>query len=107
MDTATREQVIPFVDLGIQYAAMVAEIGEVIESHLISIGVIQSDKLDEHQKKLIAEKRAMADEAHSHSAPKSGGFPDYSTLCAKCFTKAVVILDNCATCLECGDAKCQ
>lgn len=29
-----------------------------------------------------------------------------ATLCAKCNVKAVVMLDGCPTCLDCGDSKC-
>ena len=28
------------------------------------------------------------------------------SLCNKCHTKAVVVMDNCATCLSCGYSKC-
>ena len=34
------------------------------------------------------------------------GYPAMATLCGKCRTKAVVIMDNCATCLSCGYSKC-
>jgi hypothetical protein len=33
-------------------------------------------------------------------------FPPSATLCAKCHTKAVIIMDGCATCLNCGNSKC-
>lgn len=33
-------------------------------------------------------------------------FPPSATMCHKCSTKAVVILDGCATCLNCGYSKC-
>ena len=29
-----------------------------------------------------------------------------ATLCSKCNTKSVVLMDGCPTCLECGDSKC-
>jgi hypothetical protein len=34
-------------------------------------------------------------------------FPDYAQVCKSCSTKAVIILDGCATCLNCGDSKCS
>ena len=37
--------------------SLVAEIGDVIESHLRSIGLLKEDGLDEHQRKLIEEQR--------------------------------------------------
>jgi len=37
--------------------SLVAEIGEVLEKHLISIGMLKNKELDEHQKKLIDDKK--------------------------------------------------
>ena len=42
--------------------SLVAEIGEAIENHMKMIGLIESDSLDVHQKKLIADKRKEYDE---------------------------------------------
>src|SRR5690606_5672040 len=36
----------------------------------------------------------------------SAGFPPGATMCNKCNTSAVVIMDGCATCLSCGYSKC-
>jgi hypothetical protein len=33
-------------------------------------------------------------------------FPPTASMCHKCSTKAVVIMDGCATCLNCGYSKC-
>ncbi|MBD7988144.1 hypothetical protein SJ279_25610 [Citrobacter freundii] len=33
-------------------------------------------------------------------------FPPSATMCHKCSTKAVVVMDGCATCLNCGYSKC-
>ena len=33
-------------------------------------------------------------------------FPPTATMCGKCNTKAVIIMDGCATCLNCGYSKC-
>ena len=43
--------------------SLVAEIGDAIECHMRMIGLLKDDGLDEHQKKLVAEKRAQF-EAH-------------------------------------------
>lgn len=89
--------------------SLVAEIGDVIESHLRLIGLLKDDGLDEHQQKLVAEKRAQY---AARSASDTGndtaatGFPDGATLCNKCLTKAVIVMDGCLTCLNCGDSKC-
>ena len=34
------------------------------------------------------------------------GFPAGAQLCNKCNTQAVVQMDGCATCLNCGYSKC-
>jgi hypothetical protein len=33
-------------------------------------------------------------------------FPPSATMCHKCNTKALVLMDGCATCLNCGYSKC-
>jgi len=89
--------------------SLVAEIGDAIEAHMKMIGMIKEDPLDAHQQKLVDEKRQAyeysADTKASAEDPDAG-FPAEARLCAKCRTKAVVLLDGCMTCLNCGDSKC-
>ncbi len=87
--------------------SLVAELGDAIETHMKMIGLIKDDELDEHQKKLMAEKRAQyeADQKKSDGDEESS-FPVGSQLCGKCSTKAVIKMDGCMTCLNCGDSKC-
>lgn len=83
--------------------SLVAEIGEAIEHHMKSIGLLPEDTLDEHQRAFLARKKqelAGNDDA-------SDGFPASAQLCAKCHTKAVIFSDGCMTCLSCGDSKCS
>ncbi len=87
--------------------SLVAEIGDVLDSHMRMIGLLKDDGPDEHQKKLIEEKRAEYESTLSQmekSAPEE--FPDNASLCDKCQTKAMIQLDNCLTCLNCGESKC-
>ena len=87
--------------------SLVAEIGDAIECHLRMIGMLKDDGLDEHQKKLLAEKRAQYESAVDSTAPaESGDFPEGAQLCAKCHTKAAIQMDGCLTCLNCGESKC-
>ena len=87
--------------------SLVAEIGDAIECHLRMIGMLQDDGLDEHQKKLIEEKRAQYEASTSSAADdKSSDFPDGAQLCAKCNVKAAIQMDGCLTCLNCGESKC-
>jgi len=91
--------------------SIIAEIGDVIENHLIRIGMLKTPELDEHQKKLIESKRQEFADSQSvaDGAPHDEmgtEFPANATLCAKCNNKSAVLLDGCVTCLNCGDSKC-
>jgi hypothetical protein len=87
--------------------SLVAEIGDAIECHMRMIGLLKDDGLDEHQKRLVAEKRAQYQSAvASVGTEDAGEFPDGAQLCTKCQTKAAIIMDGCLTCLNCGDSKC-
>ena len=85
--------------------SLVAEIGEVVEQHLQEIGMLKKDGPDEHQKKLIEEKKAeyLQKQAGETNAE---GFPPGAQLCKKCNVKASIVMDGCLTCLNCGESKC-
>jgi hypothetical protein len=87
--------------------SLVAEIGDAIECHMRMIGLLKDDGLDEHQKKLVEEKRAQFEAAGSNvEAAGNGDFPEGAELCTKCHTKAAIQMDGCLTCLNCGESKC-
>jgi hypothetical protein len=87
--------------------SLVAEIGDVIHCHLVMIGMLKEEGPDEHQQKLIDEKRAQYDQSiKAQSTENSGDFPAGALLCKKCNTKAMIQMDGCMTCLNCGDSKC-
>ncbi len=88
--------------------SLVAELGDAIENHLRLIGMLPSDELDEHQKRFIEAKRAEFTERSEKATAEgdSSGFPPGARLCSKCQTKAMIQMDNCLTCLNCGDSKC-
>jgi len=92
--------------------SLVAEIGDVIEQHLNAIGMMETKELDEHQRRYVEQKRAEA-EARSPQKPveadcddSTDQYPPGAELCAKCHTKAMVVMDGCLTCLNCGESKC-
>lgn len=112
---------------GVYMPSIVAEIGAVVEAHMKSIGLIVGDEADPAMLALIAKKRAAlaatpqpdavlasattAAEtslitAVGSAAAAASDFPPSATLCSKCSTKAVLLLDGCATCLSCGHSKC-
>jgi hypothetical protein len=86
--------------------SLVAEIGDAIESHLRMIGLLKDEGLDEHQQKLVDEKRAEYDAMQSGDDKAASDYPDSAQMCAKCMTKAAILMDGCMTCLSCGDSKC-
>ncbi len=88
--------------------SLVAEIGDVIESHLKMIGMIVESGLDEHQQALVDQKRREYEQSHTHSLSdtQDSAFPDGAILCNKCNTKAMIFMDGCMTCLSCGESKC-
>jgi len=114
---------------GVYMPSIVAEIGSVVEEHLKSIGMIIDPELSDAQRALIAEKRSAyenrakkksdaasplsgdsADSARVEEAAaeagEGGSFPATASLCFKCNTKAMVLMDGCQTCLNCGYSKC-
>ena len=103
---------------GVYMPSIVAEIGAVVEEHMKMIGLIHDPELSDEARRLIAEKRAAYD-ARSKKKPEltvdplvasaadnNEKFPPSATLCLKCNTKATIIMDGCATCLNCGYSKC-
>ena len=108
---------------GVYMPSLVAELGSIVEDHLKSIGMIHDPEMSPERRALIAEKRA-AFEARSKKNPEVGApasegasediavtgegasFPPSATMCHKCSAKSVVIMDGCATCLNCGYSKC-
>lgn len=94
--------------------SIIAEIGAVIEHHLQKIGLMEKDELSEQQLLILEQKRAEAELAAQKKSPEDSGdaaseeptYPASATLCHKCHTRAVVVMDNCATCLSCGYSKC-
>ena len=118
---------------GVYMPSLVAELGAIVEEHMKSIGLIHDPEMSAHQRAILAEKRkqyedrakknsdvsaALAAAPAAPAAPALGAaediavtgdgasFPPSATLCHKCSTKALVIMDGCATCLNCGYSKC-
>ena len=86
--------------------SLVAEIGWAIEDHLQKIGLLKKPGISEHQQKIMDEKRAEYESAATAPAGESSEFPPTAEVCKKCSVKAVILMDGCMTCLNCGDSKC-
>ena len=92
--------------------SLVAEIGEVLETHMKKCGLIEKEELSEAHKNMMAEKRASAEgnnqpkQNQAANTEDASGYPEGAQLCKKCNTQAMILMDGCMTCLSCGDSKC-
>ncbi len=117
---------------GVYMPSLVAELGAIVEEHMKSIGLIHDPDMPAHQRALLAEKRKQyEDRAKKNSdvnavpvmaekivvtnpvaasgesgSGDAGSFPPSASMCSKCNTKALVLMDGCQTCLNCGYSKC-
>lgn len=80
--------------------SLVADIGEAIENHLTSIGLLNRETLSPEHEELLQTYRD-AHEGQKKSAQRDMG------LCQKCQSLTMVMMDNCLTCITCGDSKCS
>ncbi|MEN8260481.1 MAG: TSCPD domain-containing protein [Pseudomonadota bacterium] len=76
--------------------SLVAEIGEVIQQHLVSIGMLEGQLSTPE----LEQKKQKVRETLGEDAMTS------ARICPKCAAKAVIRMDNCDTCIECGHSKC-
>ena len=104
-----------------------SQLGSIVEDHLKSIGLLHDPEMSPAQKALIAEKRRAYEERSKKNSdvdatPEDAGYPEpigeievtgdgasfppSASMCHKCSTKALVLMDGCATCLNCGYSKC-
>ena len=87
--------------------SLVAEIGDAIEAHMRSIGLIEDEPLDPPGRQMVEEKRARFERPGAAGIEiPARQFPDGAQFCSKCQTQAVVRKDGCMTCLNCGESKC-
>lgn len=94
---------------GIYMPSVVADIGHVIETHLKTLEMLPTDEIDAHQHAYLELKKAesqMKEQTQSQQENEHSSFPSAASKCNKCHQKSVVLLDGCATCLNCGDSKC-
>ena len=86
--------------------SLVAEIGEVLETHMKKIGLIEDEELSATHQAMLAEKRAEFENKEILEDKDDNSYPPNAQLCKKCNTKAAIMMDGCMTCLACGESKC-
>ncbi|MEO6076043.1 MAG: NrdJb [Dokdonella sp.] len=105
---------------GVYMPSIVAELGAIIEQHMKLIGLIHDPDMDPLQRQMLADKRAQYETRAARKSIEStnagttsvdgvaatSGFPAGATQCHKCNTQATIVMDGCATCLNCGYSKC-
>ena len=92
---------------GVYMPSIVAEIGTVLERHLSAIGLLRQPLPDAAHQRYLAERHAAWQASQDAAALEPGeGFPPGASRCEQCHTPAVVKLEGCATCLNCGHSKC-
>ena len=111
---------------GVYMPSLIAELGFVVEEHLKSIGMLRDPELSDAQREMIEDKRrayegrpkknapdtettTSSTASHSEDIAVTGdgtSFPPTATMCHKCSTKALILMDGCMTCLNCGYSKC-
>ena len=87
-----------FFSRGRYVPSLVAEIGYVLEEHLMGLGLLVKD-----ESLKVSVQMMMKEKLES----KSDNYPEHASICSKCGAKAVIKMDGCATCLECGQSKCS
>ncbi len=87
--------------------SIIAELGYIVEKHLIMIGMMVAPGLDPAQQKFVDAKRAEYEESKKQKdAFSDSEYPEGAQLCNKCNTAALIMMDGCRTCLSCGESKC-
>lgn len=86
--------------------SLVAEIGDVIETHLKTIGLLRDEVVHPEVRKILDQKCEQYMTKEGDTSCSNSGFPNSASLCEKCHFKAVIQMDGCLTCLNCADSKC-
>ncbi len=93
---------------GVYMPSIIAELGCVVGEHLERIGFMGEHSLDPAQRRALEVKRQDFEDAQrQEDAFARNTFPAGAQLCGRCHTAAVVMMDGCLTCLNCGDSKCN
>ena len=93
---------------GVYMPSIIAELGCVVGEHLERIGFLGEHSLDPAERRALEAKRQDFEDAQrQEDAFARTSFPAGAQLCGRCHTAAVVMMDGCLTCLNCGDSKCN
>lgn len=78
---------------------------KIVKSEVLDKNSVPQEIAEAHQQAFIdANRRERAQKQQTANVDDS--FPVDAQLCKKCQIQAVISMDNCLTCLNCGDSKC-
>lgn len=81
---------------GLNVKSVAHHVGVTIEKHCLRLGLTRDHGLSDDMKGVLLQKKRVAE-----------GRGIVGSECSKCSQHAVVRLDGCDTCLECGNSKCS
>lgn len=90
-----------FLHRGVWHPSLVSQVGGVIKEHLEGL---KNPVVWSHQR--YADNH-LDEKQESEDPDGNTDYPPNATICPKCNHKAVILMDGCATCLNCGDSKCS
>jgi hypothetical protein len=85
--------------------SIIAELGHIIEKHLMGIGLLDK-KLSTEQEALIKQKKEALIQEPIKQNEQNEATPPGAKMCDKCSSVSAVMMDGCLTCLTCGYSKC-
>lgn len=83
---------------GVWVPSLVAEIGGIIEKHMIKLGLIV--------KELAPEQKAYVEAKKEEMAKKGISIAEHGEQCPNCREMTYVRMEGCFTCTSCGHSKC-
>jgi hypothetical protein len=88
--------------------SLVAEISMfALRPHFVSLGMVEDqEKKDPNLQEYLTKKNEEYIKTSGDKEDAHTGYPKGAVICPKCNTKAMIPMDNCMTCLSCGDSKC-
>ncbi len=95
---------------GTYYGSLVARIGKVMEEHFVTVGVIENDEPEPKPVQIDMPDVAQEILAHVENAKGTGthvlDVEGAGGVCSNCGAPALVYLEGCATCINCGYSNC-
>jgi hypothetical protein len=103
-DELSPEQLALIAEKRAAYEAGLKKNGEVSKASSASSSAVRPDRAAGEGARVAGE--PVEGQLKSGEESKDNGYPPGATMCHKCNTRAVIVMDGCQTCLSCGYSKC-